>query len=194
MPKRNNQQKKQHHVPVSAPKRNVKKGEIVQEPDLAKSFAFVKLFDDRECQNKTVDTGAGDSVKSWANWAAMQKEPTKIHYNPNPSVEMHSSGMYASLFPMIPIQDCKTLIEKSETFQDWCDNKDSVDGKSEWQHTILDVGKGIRDPILLPLCEKITQNAIVKTFAAFGADTSSLRMHWAFIRKYDHANHFIGVC
>mmetsp|Transcript_20443 Transcript_20443/g.40477 ORF Transcript_20443/g.40477 Transcript_20443/m.40477 type:complete len:330 (-) Transcript_20443:110-1099(-) len=130
-----------------------------------------------------------------------QPKPTLISYHASPDISHYRDKLYCGV-QLLPPESCRQLIKCADDFTDWCDAKDSVDRRAEWQHLILDRGKGREDPYLLPLCHRLAEDVVVPCLleafpslqapgaasCASGGRQSSkktnLVMHWAFIRKY----------
>eukprot|EP01063_Lacrimia_lanifica_P001559 TRINITY_DN10796_c0_g1_i1.p2 TRINITY_DN10796_c0_g1~~TRINITY_DN10796_c0_g1_i1.p2 ORF type:complete len:279 (+),score=81.48 TRINITY_DN10796_c0_g1_i1:48-884(+) len=105
--------------------------------------------------------------------------------NLDPEATEHKGGLYWSLKPVLPAATCEKLKAKCATFTDWCQFDDTVDRKKEWQHCILDVGRGICDETLLPLCAAMADDVLLpQVQKVFGMCPKKVKMHWAFIRKY----------
>ena len=129
-----------------------------------------------------------ETEKSWNFQAFPVKLSTgdlvKFNHVPSahPAVTMTRDDMLVRL-PLFSPSECQTLLSLTDSFSDWDDLTDSVDRKSENQHNIFDLAKGIDDGILYPLCAKISE-VVLQPILLQKFGLRNLILHWAFLRRY----------
>lgn len=86
--------------------------------------------------------------------------------------------------PILDEDTCLKILSLTSQFDDWDALSDSVDKKSENQHNIFDMAKQTNDGILFPFCQQLSEHVLQPIlFKHLGL--ANLRLHWAFIRKYN---------
>jgi hypothetical protein len=86
--------------------------------------------------------------------------------------------------PILDKSTCLKILELTSEFDDWNALSDSVDKKSENQHNIFDLAKGTDDGILFPFCQQLSEHILEPILYKY-LGLANLRLHWAFIRKYN---------
>ncbi|CAD7945434.1 unnamed protein product [Amoebophrya sp. A120] len=98
--------------------------------------------------------------KMKTNHKKQHHHPLRYHRTP-PCFADH--GLYFTLGPILSPESCDFLCSRalSSRYHDWVAFPDSVDGKPEHQHCILDVGKSLQDPVLLPFVQQLSDEVIL---------------------------------
>ena len=108
----------------------------------------------------------------------------RVAENLHSDVTQSHSGMVAKVQRVLDPVICRHIIDVAERSASWVSQKDTVDGKPEWQHTVFD-GAMFHDVVLVPLVEHLSKSVLLPVLSSkLGLQTHDLKLSWAFVRAY----------
>jgi hypothetical protein len=84
-----------------------------------------------------------------------------ISINTKPEIRLSHEGYAARLPCVLNAAACETVIRCAEAHADWKEQADSVDGKAEWQHTIVDFSRRFSTQSLGGVVEALAEAVVL---------------------------------